>query len=90
VIRPSLLLRVILAPFAVLAQVITTLAQMTAAEARHKPASPPPFDYQAWQLEAAKRKQARNQEAFRRRQANKPKGFAGSVAELRQIQGEQP
>lgn len=41
-------------------------------------------------LTAAQIKVRANQAAFQARQATKPQGFAGHVAELRKTQGEQP
>jgi hypothetical protein len=78
----------VLAPFVIFALVLASLLRLVAAEARQPVAKPPPFDYAQWQLDAARRKVLRNQEAYRRRQANKPQGFAGHIAELRNQQGE--
>lgn len=84
----KLLLRALLAPFVIAAQMITLLVALIRAEAKHPVSQPPPFDYHQWQLDAARTKQLRNQEAYVRRQANKPKGFEASIAELRKLQGE--
>jgi hypothetical protein len=84
------LILLVLAPFVVFALVLASLLRLIVTEARQPVAKPPPFDYAAWQLDAARAKVARNQEAYRRREANKPQGFAGHVAELRNQQGEAP
>lgn len=83
-----ILLLAVLAPFVVLGLILTLLVRLIQAEAPARRPEPPPFDYKQWQVRAARAKQARNIDAARRRQANKLRGFAGSVAELRQIQGE--
>jgi hypothetical protein len=79
---------IILAPFVVLGLLLTALVRILQAESPARRPESPPFDYKQWQVQAARAKQARNIDAARRRQANKPRGFAGSVAELRQMQGE--
>jgi len=84
------LVLLVLIPFFALAFLLVALVRLITAEARQPVTKQPTFDYQAWQLDAAKRKLARNQEAYRQRQANKPKGFEGSIADLRRTQGEAP
>lgn len=83
------LVLLVIAPVIITVWLIAQLIHLAVIEARQSAPKQPEFDYRQWQLEAARRKVARNQEAYRQREANKPKGFEGSIAELRRMQGEE-
>lgn len=81
----------VLSPVIVVAGLAYLVLLAVAAERRQTRRQSPPFDYVAWRTEQAARRLARNQEAYCRREARRREaGFAGSVAELRQIMGEAP
>jgi hypothetical protein len=80
----------VLSPLFLLGGLAGLVVQVAAAErGRRAPQRGPSFDYTQWQTEAAARKLARNQEAYRRREERrKQAGFKGSVDELRRMMGE--
>jgi hypothetical protein len=76
------------APVVITAWLVLQLARLITIEARQPDHKPTAFDYSQWQLDAARRKLARNQDAYLHRQANRPTGFEGSIADLDQMMKE--